>query len=156
MGTVSRALEVRHAEPGDLFVQKSPASTIGDLAKAMQQLFGDTGVRIIGDSMVNLQVTIREKTDTIALTELPIEIVGLARKQKASLSEEFAGITLSGRVSLLAGITRGDIVVYADVTGLAAGTYEVKLAVQIDGEDLPSELQCAFTTADTVHVTIEE
>ncbi len=38
-----------HAEPGDLFVQKSPASTIGDLAKAMQQLFGDTGVRIIGD-----------------------------------------------------------------------------------------------------------
>lgn len=114
------------------------------------------GVRIIGDSMVNLQVTIREKTDTIALTELPIEIVGLARKQKASLSEEFAGITLSGRVSLLAGITRGDIVVYADVTGLAAGTHEVKLAVQIDGEDLPSELQCAFTTADTVHVTIEE
>ncbi len=114
------------------------------------------GVRIIGDSMVNLQVTIREKTDTIALTELPIEIVGLARKQKASLSEEFAGITLSGRVSLLAGITRGDIVVYADVTGLAAGTHEVKLAVQIDGEDIPSELQCAFTTADTVHVTIEE
>ena len=38
-----------HAEPGDLFVQKSPASTIGDLDKAMQQLFGDTGVRIIGD-----------------------------------------------------------------------------------------------------------
>jgi len=38
-----------HAQPGDLFVQKSPASTIGDLAKAMQQLFGDTGTRIIGD-----------------------------------------------------------------------------------------------------------
>ncbi len=37
-----------HARPGDLFVQKSPASTIGDLAKAVQQLFGDTGTRIIG------------------------------------------------------------------------------------------------------------
>ena len=37
-----------HARPGDLFVQKSDASTIGDLAKAVQQLFGDTGTRIIG------------------------------------------------------------------------------------------------------------
>ena len=37
-----------HANPGDLFIQKSDASTIGDLAKAVQQLFGDTGTRVIG------------------------------------------------------------------------------------------------------------
>lgn len=37
-----------HANPGDLFIQKSDASTIGDLAKAVQQLFGDTGTQIIG------------------------------------------------------------------------------------------------------------
>ncbi len=37
-----------HANPGDLFVQKSPASTIEDLAKAVQKIFGDTGTRIIG------------------------------------------------------------------------------------------------------------
>ena len=37
-----------HGELGDLFVQKSDASTIGDLAKAVQQLFGDTGTKIIG------------------------------------------------------------------------------------------------------------
>lgn len=37
-----------HAEPGDLFVQKADSSTIGDLAKGVQQLFGDTGTRIIG------------------------------------------------------------------------------------------------------------
>lgn len=38
----------QNARPGDLFVQKADASTIGDLAKAVQQLFGDTGVRTIG------------------------------------------------------------------------------------------------------------
>ena len=38
----------QHANPGDLFIQKSDASTIGDLAKAVQQLFGDTGTNIIG------------------------------------------------------------------------------------------------------------
>ncbi|MEF9865407.1 MAG: polysaccharide biosynthesis protein [Oscillospiraceae bacterium] len=37
-----------HANPGDLFVQKSPASTIKDLAIAVQRLFGDTGMQFIG------------------------------------------------------------------------------------------------------------
>ena len=38
----------QHANPGDLFIQKADASTIGDLAKAVQKLFGNTGTRIIG------------------------------------------------------------------------------------------------------------
>lgn len=46
VGLVQFAFE--HANPGDLFVQKADASTIGDLARAVQQLFGDTGTRIIG------------------------------------------------------------------------------------------------------------
>lgn len=37
-----------HANPGDLFIQKADAATIGDLAKAVQRLFGDTGTNIIG------------------------------------------------------------------------------------------------------------
>ena len=37
-----------HANPGDLFIQKADACTIGDLAKAVQQLFGDSGTHIIG------------------------------------------------------------------------------------------------------------
>lgn len=37
-----------HANPGDLFIQKSSASTISDLAEAVQELFGKTGIRIIG------------------------------------------------------------------------------------------------------------
>ena len=37
-----------HAYPGDLFIRKADACTIGDLAKGVQRLFGDTGTRIIG------------------------------------------------------------------------------------------------------------
>ncbi len=37
-----------HANPGDLFIQKADASTIGVLAQAVQQLFGDTGTHVIG------------------------------------------------------------------------------------------------------------
>lgn len=37
-----------NAKPGDLFIQKADASTIQNLAKGVQKLFGDTGIRIIG------------------------------------------------------------------------------------------------------------
>jgi len=39
----------RNANQGDIFVQKSPASTVGDLASAMMRLMGrETSVRVIG------------------------------------------------------------------------------------------------------------
>jgi UDP-N-acetylglucosamine 4,6-dehydratase len=38
-----------HAVPGDIFVQKSPASTVGDLAQAMRELLGvNNEVKVIG------------------------------------------------------------------------------------------------------------
>jgi UDP-glucose 4-epimerase len=38
-----------HAEPGDIFVQKAPASTIGDLAHALRELLGrDNEIKVIG------------------------------------------------------------------------------------------------------------
>ena len=38
-----------HARPGDIFVQKAPASTVGDLAQALRELLGLTNdIRVIG------------------------------------------------------------------------------------------------------------
>ncbi len=37
-----------HANPGDLFIQKAAASTIGTLTEAVQELFGKTGTEVIG------------------------------------------------------------------------------------------------------------
>ena len=42
------AFAFEHAEPGDLFIQKADASTIGDLADGVMKLFGTTEKRIIG------------------------------------------------------------------------------------------------------------
>src|SRR5690606_19146040 len=39
----------QHAEAGDIMVQKSPASTIGDLAQAIKELFqAENEIKIIG------------------------------------------------------------------------------------------------------------
>ena len=38
-----------HATPGDIFVQKAPASTVGDLAQAMKEMIGgNSDIKIIG------------------------------------------------------------------------------------------------------------
>ncbi len=38
-----------HARPGDIFVQKAPASTVGDLATALRELLGrDNEIKVIG------------------------------------------------------------------------------------------------------------
>jgi UDP-glucose 4-epimerase len=39
----------KHAAPGDIFVQKSPASTVGDLAQAMQEMLAvNSEIKVIG------------------------------------------------------------------------------------------------------------
>lgn len=56
-----------NAKQGDLFIQKAPASTIGDLALAIQGLFGDSGTKIIGtrhgekkcETLMTLEETMR-------------------------------------------------------------------------------------------------
>lgn len=42
------AFAFEHADPGDLFIQKADASTIGDLADGVMKVFGETEKRIIG------------------------------------------------------------------------------------------------------------
>ena len=42
------AFAFEHAEPGDLFIQKADASTIGDLADGVMKVFGQTEKKIIG------------------------------------------------------------------------------------------------------------
>ena len=42
------AFAFEHAEPGDLFIQKADASTIGDLADGVIKVFGETEKKIIG------------------------------------------------------------------------------------------------------------
>ena len=60
-----------HAHPGDLFIQKADASTIADLAKGVQQLFGDTGTRVIGTRHgEKLYETLMTKEERLKATDM--------------------------------------------------------------------------------------
>ena len=73
-----------NAEPGDLFVQKADASTIGDLAKGVQRLFGDSGTKIIGnrhgEKMSETLLTREERINSIDMGDyfrVPMDTRGL-------------------------------------------------------------------------------
>ena len=60
-----------HAKPGDLFIQKSDASTIGMLAEAVQKLFGETGINIIGTRHgEKLYETLMTKEERLRATDM--------------------------------------------------------------------------------------
>ena len=60
-----------HAKPGDLFIQKSDASTIGMLAEAVQKLFGETGTNIIGTRHgEKLYETLMTKEERLRATDM--------------------------------------------------------------------------------------
>ena len=78
MMTLSDAVDLvlyafEHGEQGDLFVQKSDASTIGVLAKAVQQLFGDTGTNI---------ETLAQAVLELKQSELGVQTIGTRHGEK--------------------------------------------------------------------------
>ena len=61
-------LAFEQGRPGDLFIRKADAATIGDLAKAVQQLFGDTGTDVIGarhsEKLYETLMTLEERSNS--------------------------------------------------------------------------------------------
>ena len=65
------AFAFEHAEPGDLFIQKADASTIGDLADGVMKLFGDTEKKIIGTRhSEKLYETLMTKEECLRSTDM--------------------------------------------------------------------------------------
>ena len=93
-----------HAKPGDLFVQKSDASTIRVLGQAVQKLFGDTGTKIIGsrhgeklyETLMTKEELVRAEDmgDYFRVTpdqrDLNYDKYALKRKEKTQADEDYS------------------------------------------------------------------
>lgn len=65
------AFAFEHAEQGDLFIQKADASTIGDLAKGVMRLFGETECKVIGSRHgEKLYETLMTKEERLRSTDM--------------------------------------------------------------------------------------
>ncbi len=89
------------------------------------------GVSAVGDQTVVIQAGISPIQSSLTLSGQRVEIIGLADSMDAQVSPETLDVILSGPLPVLNTLSRQDVHVRVDVTGLAPGSYQLSPVVQI-------------------------
>ena len=85
--------------------------------------------------------------------QLEVYILGEQGKSKIVLSPATVDLTVEGRYSLVNMLSRGDVSITVDVTGLAPGTYTLPISLLVRDEKATSELTSTLSATE-VSVTI--
>lgn len=94
------------------------------------------GVTLLGSDEVELFVDISEQIKTAEFETMPIEIVGLQKGLVAEVSESYADVVATGRVSLIEQLTRANLKLPVDVTGLPEGEYMLEIKPRVTNQAL--------------------
>lgn len=109
---------------------KLDLSTISGDTDVIQPVILPNGVSASDVTMVSIKATLSE-TVTKELNNVPIVYRNNANGLVASqVSTTLATVTVSGTANTIQSVSASDIVIYVDVEGLEAGTYDLPLAIQ--------------------------
>ncbi len=95
-----------------------------------------SGVTMIGDQMVAVQVGIAPIEGSQTASYRPVEVIGLKPGFEAHVSPDTVDVILSGPLPVLDALQISDIHVQVDVSGLAPGTYQLTPTVKINSQQL--------------------
>lgn len=115
------------------------------------------GVTVLEDiKTATAYLTIQEKVISKTFESIPISVKNLGRGFDYTLSTTSATITISGRISVINKINRGDIELYVDLKGLKAPyTGVLPISVDLGSSSLLNEVTVTLD-ATSVTVTISE
>jgi YbbR domain-containing protein len=95
-----------------------------------------SGVTVVGDQKVKVQVGISAIEGSLTLSSIPLEYTGLASNLMAKSSPQVVDVILSGPLPVLDKITARDLRVMIDLTGVGPGTYKKEPKVQLTITDI--------------------
>ena len=124
-------------------------------------LYLPEGISIVGEQTVLIQAGVSPIESSITLAGERVEIVGLGNGLTAQVSPITVDVIVSGPLPLLDTLTRQDIRVTVDLTGLGVGTHQVVPKVEILISNvvvesiLPNTIEVAIslTGAPAINVT---
>ena len=87
--------------------------------------------------------------------QVEILIHGSGGKSKVTLDIPTADLTVEGRYSLVSMLSRSDVQLFVDVTGLTPGVYKLPISVLVRDEAATIELTTTLSVAE-VTVTIDQ
>jgi YbbR domain-containing protein len=89
------------------------------------------GVLLVGDQAVSVQIEVVPIEDSRPVAFRQVEVIGLGPGLKADISPTTVDVILGGPLPVLNALQPADIHVRVDLTGLAAGTYQLVPAVVV-------------------------
>jgi YbbR domain-containing protein len=117
--------------------------------EALVSLALPSGVSVVGDSKVLVQVSIAAIETSLAVS-FPVEVIGLTPGLTASVAPMTVDVILSGPVPILDDLEPGDVRVVVDLTGYEIGIYQLTPVVEI----LPEEVRQISILPATIAVTV--
>ena len=114
-----------------------------------------SGVQLIGDQTVAVQIEIVPIEGSLTVSYRPVELIGLADGLKASLSPNTVDVILSGPLPALNALLGTDVHVQIDLTGLSVGTYQLTPTISIANTDVavqsiqPAKVEIIITSLAT-------
>jgi YbbR domain-containing protein len=107
------------------------------------------GVTLIGPQTVQVQVSITPIQNSITLSNLPINVTGVAEGLTYQTFPPTVDVIISGPVPVLETLTAQDVTVTVDVSGQEIGTYQLEPKV-----DTPSNVSFESILPGTVEVVL--
>jgi YbbR domain-containing protein len=107
-------------------------------------------VSVVGEQTVLIQAGISPIQSSLTISDEAVQIMGLPSGMNAQILPGTVDVIISGPLPLLDTLTRQDIRVTVDVTGLSAGTHQLKPKVSI----LIADVEVESILPETVEVTL--
>jgi YbbR domain-containing protein len=98
-----------------------------------------TGIQLVGDQTVNVQVAITAIEGSLTLANMKVDTTGLDANMEVTISPDRVDVILSGPLYLLDKLSASQVRVYIDLTGRTAGTYQLFPTVVLDNKDIRVE-----------------
>jgi len=117
------------------------------------------GVSVVGEQTVLIQAGVSPIESSLTMAGEKVEIVGLPAEFTAQISPEVVDVIVSGPLPLLDTLTRQDLRVTVDLTGLEAGTHQLIPKVEILISDvvvesiLPGTIEVVLSASNTPNPT---
>ncbi len=119
------------------------------------ELIVPDGARLLDSTTVSILLEVREMVITQTFEQLEIGVHGQESKTNVSLDVTTADLTVEGRYSLVSILSRSDVKLFVDVTGLTPGVYQLPISVWVKNEAATIELTTTLSVAE-VTVTIDQ
>ena len=130
----SEDLRLIESLPG--YVETSPLDLSGASSNIETHLSLNlpSGVMLIGDQTVSVQIEIVPIEDSRQVSFRQVEVIGLGPGLQAQLSPTTLDVILAGPLPILNSLQPSDVLVRIDLTGLNIGTYQLTPTVNVAGQ----------------------